>query len=107
MCDDSTVGTLRLTEPHGNVTHPLQALFRPVAMTVPDYSLVAEVILLSEGFDQAGALSNKVVQLYKLASEQLSQQVRLLLQDSPAAAVATHPGPGAEVCVWLACHNIC
>jgi len=36
---------------------------------------VAEVMLFSEGFEDAKALSRKMVQLYKLASEQLSQQV--------------------------------
>jgi len=46
-----------------------------MAMMIPDYALVAEVMLFSEGFEDAKALSRKMVQLYKLASEQLSQQV--------------------------------
>lgn len=53
----------------------IQVLFRPMAMMIPDYQLVAEVMLFSEGFDQATWLAVKMVQLYKLASEQLSQQV--------------------------------
>eukprot|EP00958_Prasinococcus_capsulatus_P007761 scaffold712_cov404-Prasinococcus_capsulatus_cf.AAC.19 len=52
----------------------LKALFRPMAMMIPDYSLVAEVMLFAEGFDTAKSLSNKMVKLYKLSSEQLSQQ---------------------------------
>lgn len=56
---------------------PTQALFRPMAMMIPDYALVAEVMLFSEGFEDSRALSQKMVKLYKLASEQLSQQVRL------------------------------
>ena len=52
-----------------------QALFRPMSMMIPDYALVAEVMLFSEGFNDAKNLSKKMVQLYKLASEQLSQQV--------------------------------
>lgn len=46
-----------------------------MAMMIPDYALVAEVMLFSEGFEDAKSLSRKMVQLYKLASEQLSQQV--------------------------------
>ena len=52
----------------------LKVLFRPVAMMIPNYGLIAEIMLFAEGFETAKVLSTKMVQLYKLASEQLSQQ---------------------------------
>eukprot|EP00884_Botryococcus_braunii_P021123 jgi/Botrbrau1/7695/Bobra.0159s0133.1 len=51
----------------------LKALFRPVAMTVPDTCLVAEVLLFAEGFDAPKQLAVKLVRAYRLASEQLSR----------------------------------
>lgn len=50
----------------------LKQLFRPVAMSVPDNELIAEVLLYSEGFKSAKDLAEKIITIFTLARQLLS-----------------------------------
>ncbi len=47
----------------------LSALFRPIAMMVPDYALIAQVMLYSFGFTDATSLAKKMCTTFILCSE--------------------------------------
>ncbi|KAI8824969.1 dynein heavy chain and region D6 of dynein motor-domain-containing protein [Fimicolochytrium jonesii] len=52
----------------------LKQLFRSIAMTHPDNELISEVILFSEGFQRGKDLGAKVVSVFVLCKQLLSQQ---------------------------------
>ena len=52
----------------------LKSLFRGVSMSVPDKTLIAEVLLYTKGFKKAEELSRKLVTFFNRCHEQLSDQ---------------------------------
>lgn len=55
-------------------TLPSLFFFRPCAMVVPDYELIAEIMLVAEGFLNGRILARKFLTLYILCTELLSKQ---------------------------------
>ena len=52
----------------------LKALFRTVAMMVPDFEIIIKVTLSAVGYSEFMGLSRKFARLYDLSKEQLSKQ---------------------------------
>ena len=52
----------------------LKQLFRPVAMTVPDNELIAEVMMFAEGIKSANIMAQRIVALFLLSRQLLSMQ---------------------------------
>ena len=52
----------------------LKQLFRPVVMSQPDSQVIAEVFLFSEGFKAAEDIAKKLIGLFKVSTQLLSNQ---------------------------------
>ena len=57
-----------------NLPDNLKLLFRGCAMMTPDFTLIAEVIMFSQGFKKAELIAGKIVLLFDLCLDQLSKQ---------------------------------
>lgn len=57
-----------------NLPENLKQLFRQMAMIKPDRELIAQVSLYSLGYKTAERLSGKIVSLFELCADQLSNQ---------------------------------
>ena len=63
-----------LTHTHTHTHYITSHSHRPCAMVVPDFELIAEIMLVAEGFIEARILARKFLTLYTLCKELLSKQ---------------------------------
>lgn len=52
----------------------LKAILRPVSMMVPDFVLIAEIMMFAEGFSTAKTPARKMVAIMELSQQQFSNQ---------------------------------
>lgn len=86
----------------------LKALLRPISMMVPDFALICEITLLSEGFEESETLSKKVSILYELMEKQLSKQdhydfslrnIKAVLVQAGNLKRENFPGTESQLCL--------
>ncbi|PWV12257.1 putative dynein heavy chain [Trypanosoma cruzi] len=86
----------------------LKALLRPISMMVPDFALICEITLLSEGFEESEVLSKKVSILYELMEKQLSKQdhydfslrnIKAVLVQAGNLKRENFPGTESQLCL--------
>ncbi|CCW65070.1 unnamed protein product [Phytomonas sp. EM1] len=86
----------------------LKALLRPISMMVPDFGLICEITMLSEGFEESEVLSKKVSILYELMENQLSKQdhydfslrnIKAVLVQAGNLKRENFPGTESQLCL--------
>ncbi|XP_031619236.1 LOW QUALITY PROTEIN: dynein heavy chain 7, axonemal [Contarinia nasturtii] len=70
----TTFSSLKPINCHEKLHDNLKTLFRPISMMLPDLQRIAEIELLSHGYENAKSLGTKIITLFQLCKEQLIAQ---------------------------------
>ncbi|XP_051578639.1 dynein axonemal heavy chain 2 [Myxocyprinus asiaticus] len=84
----------------------LKSMFRPISMVVPDSTLIAEITLFAEGFNNCKVLAKKVFTLYSLAVQQLSKQDHYDFGLRALTSLLRYAGKKRRACSYIADEEI-